>query len=169
MDEYVQVNTPGSLLEGPEWSGYWQPSWYGLRITASNLADAGIQADDPNAPLVTNLSFDLWVQHIGSDKITRIDPARSGGMAIVEHYDSSAATVEDKLTFVTFNGAPQLGGTVDGCTIPTQGDAGSPSWSADGKWVAWSDAGGVKTAPVPANLATPGTCEMSPRVISRDG
>ncbi len=62
-DLRAQVNIPGSILQGPEWSGYWQPSWYGNRLTASNEADGGIQADDPSAPLVTNLTFNLWVAH----------------------------------------------------------------------------------------------------------
>jgi hypothetical protein len=168
-DEYVQVNSPGSLVQGPEWSGMWQPSWYGWRLTASNLADGGIQADDPSAPLVIKSSFDLWVQHVGDDRISRVEPARAGGRAIVEHYDSAASTAEDKLTFVTFTGAPHLGGTNEGCTIPTTGDASSPSWSADRMWVGWTDKGGVKTARIPANLATPGTCQMSPRVISSSG
>lgn len=168
-DEVVQVNTPGSILQGPEWSGMWQPSWYGQRLTASNLADGGIQADDPKAPLVVKLHFDLWIEHSGADRITRIDPARSGGRAIVEHYDSEATPVADKLTFVTFSGKPRLGGTTTGCTIPTRGDANSPSWSADGRWVAWKDDGGVKAARVPAGLATAGACRMSPRVISAKG
>lgn len=168
-DEYVQVNSPGSVVQGPEWSGMWQPSWYGWRLTSSNLADGGIQADDPSAPLVIKSSFDLWIQHVGDDRISRVEPARAGGRAIVEHYDSSAATTEGKLTFVTFTGAPQPGGTHDGCTIPTQGDASSPSWSADGTWVAWTDSGGVRTARIPANLATPGPCQMSPQVISASG
>jgi hypothetical protein len=168
-DEYVQVNSPGSIVQGPEWSGMWQPSWYGWRLTASNLADGGIQADDPSAPLVIKSSFDLWIEHVGDDRISQVEPARAGGRAIVEHYDSSAATAEDKLTFVMFTGAPRLGGTTDGCTIPTAGDASSPSWSADGMWVGWSDKGGVKTSRIPANLATPGPCQMSPRVIASTG
>ena len=168
-DEYVQVNSPGSIVQGPEWSGMWQPSWSGWRLTASNLADGGIQADDPSAPLVIKSSFDLWIEHVGDDRISQVEPARAGGRAIVEHYDSSAATAEDKLTFVMFTGAPRLGGTTDGCTIPTAGDASSPSWSADGMWVGWSDKGGVKTSRIPADLATPGPCQMSPRVIASTG
>ena len=168
-DLRAEVNIPGSILQGPEWSGYWQPSWYGNRLTASNEADVGIQADDPSAPLVTNLTFDLWVAHDGSDRITRIDPARTGGRAIVEHYDGAAATTEDQLTFITFNGAPAPGNFTYGCTIPTQGDASSPSWSADGNWVAWSDQGGVKTAQIPSNLASQGACQMTAHVISATG
>ena len=169
MDLRTEVNTPGSIVQGPEWSGYYQPSWYGKRLTASNQADGGIQADDPSAPLVTNLSFNLWVSHVDPDRITRIEPARTPGRAIIEHYDNSASTVEDRLTFATFSGAPQPGNIAYGCTIPTDGNASSPSWSADGAWVAWSDKGGVKTAAVPANLTSPGPCQMTPRVISATG
>lgn len=168
----LQVTTSGPSVEGPDWNGYFSPGWYGKRVTASNERDVGIQPDSPNAPMVVTEGFPAWMAGFGTTNILHIEPARGGGEAIVTEIDSTGATA-DQLKFVTYRGAPQLGDTVEGCTIPTESNAntsvGSESWSADGQWVAWTDAGGVKTARVPANVATPGACQMTPTVISATG
>jgi len=69
-----------------------------------------------------------------------------------------------------------LGGTVDeesGCDLPTQGDAGEVSLSADGTTMAWHDARGVIVAGTPVWFATPeaAICKFSspPVVISATG
>lgn len=60
-----------------------------------------------------------------------------------------------------------------GCDLPTQGDAGEVSLSADGTTMAWHDARGVVVAGTPVWFATPeaATCKLSspPVVISATG
>lgn len=69
-----------------------------------------------------------------------------------------------------------LGGALDeesGCDLPTQGDAGEVSLSADGTTMAWHDARGVVVAGTPVWFATPeaAVCKLSspPLVISSSG
>jgi hypothetical protein len=69
-----------------------------------------------------------------------------------------------------------LGGALDeesGCDLPTQGDAGEVSLSADGTTMAWHDDRGVVVAGTPVWFATPeaSICKLSspPVVISSTG
>lgn len=110
--------------------------------------------------------FTPWLSATG---VQRAEVSASGTVLAVEIDSGSSEGV-------AMFPVSALGGTLDeesGCDLPTQGDAGHVSLSADGTTMAWHDARGVVVAGTPAWFATPeaATCKLSspPVVISATG
>jgi hypothetical protein len=136
----------------------------GSRLVARSGSQVVVQNASGQPPY--SKEFTPWLNAPG---LQRADVSGSGTVLAVE-IDQGAT---DGIAMFPVSA---LGGTLDeesGCDLPTQGDAGEVSLSADGTTMAWHDARGVIVAGTPVWFATPeaATCKLSspPVVISASG
>ncbi|MBS1890538.1 MAG: hypothetical protein JST59_04550 [Actinobacteria bacterium] len=136
----------------------------GSRVVARSGTSVMIQSPTGQPPY--SKEFGTWFSVTG---LQRADVSANGKVLAVE-IDTGPTDV------IAMFPVASLGGAVDeesGCDLPTQGDAGEVSLSADGTTMAWHDDRGVVVAGTPVWFATPeaATCKLSspPVVISASG
>jgi len=136
----------------------------GSRLVARSGSNVIVQNATGQPPY--SKEFTPWVTATG---LQRAEVSGNGKVLAVEIDSGSSESIA--MFPVT-----ALGGALDeesGCDLPTQGDAGQVSLSADGTTMAWHDARGVVVAGTPVWFATPeaATCKLAspPVVISATG
>jgi len=136
----------------------------GSRLVARSGSEVIVQNATGQPPY--SKEFTPWFSVTG---LQRADVSANGKVLAIE-IDSGANDV------IAMYPATGLGSALNeetGCDLPTQGDAGEVSLSADGTTMAWHDARGVVVAGTPVWFATPeaAICNLSspPVVISATG
>ena len=136
------------------------PMFYGRRVMFSDSGgNLFVQPDVAEAPFTS--SYEGWLDH-PTRRLTRVAAAQTGRQVAIEwtQYDESANLVGEGIM------VGQHGGTIpsdvsDICELPTVGASSSPSFSPDGKQIAWGDTEGVKVAGAPNLVPGGGPCQLS--------
>jgi hypothetical protein len=136
-------------------AGYTEGSWFGSKVLATNGSQLFVET--------TPGAFGGWLV-AGGQTITGGELARDGRRVLVR-FGSGALELD------TLDGrTPPAAGPVSGCRItPTGNDrfSGLPrmALSADGRRVAWSDAGGVHVATVASTDTPEPACRLTDHVV----
>ncbi|MBS1843159.1 MAG: hypothetical protein JST53_01970 [Actinobacteria bacterium] len=136
----------------------------GSRLVARSGTSVMVQSPAGQPPY--SKEFGTWLSVPG---LQRADVSANGKVLAIE-IDTGPTDA------IAMFPVASLGGAADeesGCDLPTQGDAGEVSLSADGTKMAWHDDRGVVIAGTPVWFATPeaAVCKLSspPVVISASG
>ncbi len=150
-------------------SGQQDPTLFGSRVIAHSGAIVNVQV--PGTPYGTNFVGALDTSGTGLE-LHKTDVAANGKLIAfeAEQWNGGTKTV-GKIGVMSINGVDQPLPDplpVD-CYLPVSGVATEPSFSQDGRLIAWTDAQGLKIAGVPTTAADPCVLSSPPVVISPTG
>ena len=152
----VDPRAPGSpTAPAVNIAGYTEGSWFGTKLLATNGQQLFVET--------TPGTFGAWLV-AGAQSITGGDLSRDGRRVLVRF---GSGTLE----LDTLDGrTPPAAAPVSGCQIAPNGTdrySGLPrmALSADGRRVAWSDAGGVHVATVASTDTPEAACRLTEHVV----
>jgi len=149
--------------------GQQNPTLFGSRVIAHSGAIVNVQA--PGTPYGTDFVGALNMAPTGLE-LHRTDVAANGQLIAFEgeQWNGGTKTV-GKIGVMSINGVDQPlpdPMTVD-CYLPVSGVATDPSFSQDGRLIAWTDAQGLKVAPAPTGTDEFCSLASPPVLISPTG